>query len=309
MSRVTLLLVVVLTACAGRFGDDDGSAIDAGAWAERSPRAQACKALASAFCARVDTCAPIVSDALLGRADGCVAAMTDRCFRTMAIGGSSRGPAELVACGEAIATMDCDTFTVRYPEPCAIPPGTLPDAAACAFDEQCASSFCARNADDACGTCARAPRISEPCVARRCPTGLVCNGLGRCVRPHAVSEPCDQTQPCDRLGLCELGTCVPRRKLGERCGGFDQCDPFGATVCSQQSWCVATAVAKRGERCDRTANMLTVCEAPARCIDDRCTDGLSEGAPCNDVGACAGPFAECLRGRCVTRSIEACAQK
>lgn len=309
-----LLSSVASIACSGRFGVSDGSEPgDAGAWTARSPRVLACRALAEATCARVEACAPFLAQTSLGRGAACVDAMTEHCARTVGLGGSRRTPASLTACADAVRASACSEFVARFPDQCELPPGELALDAPCAFDEQCESLVCAREPDTACGTCVRAPAASAPCVFGRCGRGLVCTSAGACARPAALGEACGPNEPCAaNVGFCDSGRCVPRRTVGEGCAGFGQCDLFGESACAANSICIATKVAKLGEPCDLTANALVLCEAPWRCIDDRCAPAKPEGATCGSAGAheCAGYQTECLRGRCVGRVVEACiAQK
>ncbi|MBI2392639.1 MAG: hypothetical protein HYV09_23845 [Deltaproteobacteria bacterium] len=303
------LVLVPCAACSGRFGvSDGGEPADAGPWTTRSPRALACAVLAEATCARVDACAPFLAQTSLGRGAACVAPVTEHCVRTAGVGGSRRTPESLTACAEAIRASACGDFVARFPDNCELPPGELALDASCAFDEQCGSSLCAREPETACGTCVRAPGVGASCVFGRCARGLVCTSAGQCAKPAALGEPCGPNDPCTNLGFCDTGRCAPRRTVGQGCAGFGQCELFGESACAANSICIATKVAKPGEACDLTANALVLCEAPYRCIDDRCAPAKPEGAACGSGGAheCAGHQTECLRGRCVARVVEAC---
>lgn len=307
-----LLLVVLLSACSGRFGSEEGGgSTDAGSWTERSPRALACSRLAEAMCARVDGCAPFLAQTTLGRGAACIRALADRCQLAAGLGGSQRTPESMDACAESVKASTCDAFLGSFPEPCEPPAGTLSAGSTCAFDEQCATTFCARAPDVACGVCLPAPRAGEPCSFAACARGLVCTSANLCAKPGRVGDACGPNEPCARLAFCDGSVCAPRRKVGEGCAGFGQCDAFGETACAANSICIATRVARKGEACDLTANALVLCEAPYRCIDDRCAEAKPEGATCGSAGSheCAGFESECIRGRCVTRVVEACAQK
>lgn len=305
MKRALWLLVLSI-GCGSRFGAGTPEATDAGIQA--SPRLAACRSYAQALCERVEACAPFLARTGLGRGSLCVDAVAERCFETAGLGGSQRTPEALSSCAEETRKSTCDAFLESFPEPCALPPGKLADGAGCAFSEQCASTFCAREADVACGVCMAAPRAGERCVQGACARGLLCTSAGACVAPARLGQPCGPNDPCARLLFCDTGVCVPRRELGEGCAGFGQCDTFGETSCAANSLCVATRVVGKGQACDLTANALVLCEAPYRCIDDVCAEGHPQGATCGSAGSheCAGFQSECIRGRCVAPVVEAC---
>jgi hypothetical protein len=302
-----LLLALGLCASCDRFGAGEAASVDAGL--AESPRALACARWASANCARVAACAPFLSTTTLGSPPSCTRSLTVHCLASMGLGGSARTPSVIASCADAIEAAPCDAFLGAFPEACAPPPGELPVGAPCAFDEQCRTTFCAREPDTACGACAPAPVAGQACTLGACARGLACNGAGTCVKPGSLGDACGANEPCARLTFCSDGRCVVRRRTGEGCAGFGQCDAFGASTCAANSICIDTKLARQGEPCSLTANELVLCEAPYRCIDDRCQPAKPEGAACGAAGAheCAGYRAECLRGRCVVRVTEACA--
>lgn len=210
---------------------------------------------------------------------------TDACFETAGLGGSARTIADVRACADSTRVARCEDFLARYPDVCEHRPGALQNGVGCAFHEQCASLRCERSPDSACGVCA--------------PGTATFAGLG---------EPCGPMAPCGRLLFCDVSRCAPKRKIGESCGGVGQCDPYEAAVCNETYVCQTAAVAQLGEACTLTANALTLCEAPARCIDDRCAPAKRDGAPCVESHECEGFHGECIRGHCVRRTVELCAR-
>jgi hypothetical protein len=270
-----VLLAAILLSCT----TETAPTID---WRATSPRLAACKSLAEATCARIESCAPRSARIALGAT--CINTLTDACFDTAGLAGSQRTIADVHTCADATRIVSCESFLERYPEVCPHH-GVLANGVMCAFDEQCASDHCARPPDTACGQCAPA---------------LVLAGLG---------QPCGPATPCGRRLFCDVDRCMPRRKIGESCGGVGQCDPFEAATCNETFVCQAAKVVGVGEACTFTANALTLCEAPARCINDRCAAAKPEGAPCADSHECDGFYGECIRGRCVRRTVEMCIQK
>lgn len=300
-----LLLAVALALVAGCAVQEDPERSDVA----RSPRALACTDLATATCERYAACAPLAARAGPGEGATCVAALREHCLRTTGIGGSTRTVEAVSACAGATRALACPTFLARYPEVCDPLPGALGVGAPCAFDEQCATQFCARQADTACGTCIP-PRVAgASCVGGACGGGLACNTANQCTRPGALGEACGPNVPCERLLFCDVDRCSARHGLGEACAGVGQCDLSVLATCSESYRCRAGAVVPLGEPCTLTATGLTLCEAPARCINDRCVAGRAEGEACTSAHECDGFGAECIRGRCVLRRIETCAQK
>jgi hypothetical protein len=265
------LVCVLIVSCASSDATSPG--------VQRS-RLQACTALASATCARLEACAPAFARVSVG--GRCITTLTEHCFDTAGLYGSTRDPSqchpEQLSCGELLA---------NYPNACAAPKGLLANGVMCAFDEQCAFGACNRPTDSACGTCASAPSLAGP------------------------GEVCGPTRACQRLLFCNVDRCAVRKKAGEACGGVGQCDPFDTLVCNETYKCEAAKVAKLGEACTFTANALVLCEAPYRCIEGKCASAKPEGAACGVNGAheCEGFDADCLGGRCVRRRVEMCAQK
>ncbi len=306
MRPVSLLALVAFAGCAGcGFGADE-VIVDAGSWLETSPRAIACRTLADRECARLAECAPFLARTALGPT--CVVDLRDRCLARAGLGGSKRSPAQITACAESVAQSACDVLLTAYPDVCDVPPGARELGAACTFHEQCASTFCAREAETACGVCAALPE--RRCVGGECGGGRVCTLAGDCATLGGRDAACGPNAPCSRLLYCDVDRCVPRKAPDALCAGFGECDAFGATTCAQDSVCRATIVARLGDACALTANALILCEAPARCIsgvgEGRCRAAKPEGETCASSHECSD---ECLRGRCVRRTVETCPQK
>ena len=143
------------------------------------------------------------------------------------------------------------------------------------------------------------------------PGESACGLCAAAIAEATLGQPCGPTAPCSRLLFCDVNRCAPRKKLGEACGGLGQCDPFETAVCNETFKCEAARTARLGEPCSFTANALILCEAPARCINDRCAVAKREGEACGTNGAheCEGFDADCVRSVCVRRTVELCGQK
>jgi len=301
--RALAALLVLGVGCANH--DDPRSVNDLG----RTPRARACTELASAICERYAACAPVAATVGPGVGATCLTALRDHCLRTAGIGGSARTVDVVNACAGATRTLACPAFLARYPEVCDRLPGARALGESCTFDEQCGGGFCARELDSACGTCVP-PRVTDAaCIGGACGEALVCNTANQCTMPGGLGASCGPNAPCERLLFCDVDRCAPKRNVGDPCAGLGQCDPYAVATCSESFRCRAATVAKLGEPCSFTATALTLCEAPARCINDRCASAKREGESCTSAHECDGFGAECLRGRCVLRLVETCAQK
>jgi len=271
-----------------------------------TPRGVACTQLAESICARTETCAPFLAQTTTGAGAACSSTVFEHCYRTAGLGGSNRSVAAISSCAEAVRASDCTGFLSRFPEVCDFPRGSLVNGSFCAFPEQCASRFCDRERDTACGVCADAPLVGQPCLHDGCATGLVCTSARVCVAPGRLGDVCGPNEPCGRLLFCDGNRCAVRRLLGDRCNGFGQCGVFAETICAFNSVCSVTPVKKLGEECNLAVSELALCEAPSRCIDGRCAAPEPDGAPCTDAHECAGFLPECIRGRCLSRTVEMC---
>ncbi len=283
---------------------------DAGSWLLRSPRALACTDLARATCRRLEACAPAYTKAVVGLDSLCTDQLRDDCLRRVGLGGSRRTLADVATCTASLPSMACSAFLESYPDVCPAPPGALLLEASCAFHEQCASGFCARGDDTACGACAIPPSNGSPCAGGECGRGLVCSPGRVCSKPGAVGESCSPSAPCGRLAFCDFDKCRARRALDDVCGGLGECSSFDAAYCSQSLRCTRVTTAALGAACSLTANELVLCPPPARCVDGICALPRREGELCGVGGShvCAGYPPECVRGRCVVRTVETCGQ-
>jgi len=308
--RISLLLATLVVGCGGEFGSpSEREPEDSGSWLSTSPRAIACRDLASAGCAQVQTCAPFVAKTGPGIGSACETHLFDECFRTAGLGGSNRTPAFVTSCASTVRASTCDTFLARYPTTCDAPKGSLVDGTSCAFSEQCESGFCGASVDSACGACMRPPAIAEACVGGACGGNLLCNSANQCAKPAVLAETCGPSAPCASSFFCESNKCVVRKKLGESCAGFGQCDSLAGTICGEGFKCESVKIARLGEACSLTANALVLCEAPARCIDDRCVKPKPAGQSCASSYECEGSpgvTAKCVQGRCALLAVESC---
>src|SRR5205085_2851619 len=103
----------------------------------------------------------------------------------------------------------CPAFlTQSFGAACTVQPGQVQNGKGCVDDAQCASTFCARAAGTACGTCAAPTKVGDACVDKTCSRGSVC--------------PSDST------------TCIApgKGKLGDACARLEDCDSAQGVGCN-----------------------------------------------------------------------------
>jgi len=240
----------------------------------------ACAAYAAAWCGRLETCGVGELRTRFGTSGQCAARLELHC-RSSA-GAKSSAPADpsaIAACAAARSSAECSRL---YDElvGCETAPGTLPNAAKCAFGNQCAGSACTF-AGSSCGTCATT------------------------VTQRGLDQPCTTRSDCTPVLVCRTGKCSPPRALGEACvaGTNDECGAFQGRYCD-----AATKTCKEflyeptdGGPCGQLTKGLTLCLAGS-CVTPSggigsCRSAVVEGSACADRG-CIFP-AVCAGGLCV----------
>ncbi|MBI2388185.1 MAG: hypothetical protein HYV09_01100 [Deltaproteobacteria bacterium] len=278
-----------------------------------------CEALATAYCARLDGCAPAVVFRAFGDTETCRKRVVLDCGSAIGAAGAHLQRSGLENCAEAVTTMACtDLFTGLHPSACAKPEGERISGAGCSYAAQCRSS-CLRTSvsvDRWCGRCdpeptepecdAVAPHefqlvkpIDVPGLSRGtdrsgCPQGLVCSGEKRCVEGAAQGAACSDTEPCLRPLVCDGGTC---KKLGARaapCGlGMVACNVYEGLWCASGR-CVDIRKADEGQPCpaDLGGN-IPLCARSSTCVEGTCVPTKPDGAACVMGSDCLWP-AVCL---------------
>ena len=274
----------------GGIGPGSGGAVASGAGggsggpAPTDGAATACASLARALCAKADDCAPFANTLVFGGRATCEERLQLDCLGRFAPG-SSATPADTSACADSLSSQSCAAFARGdLGAACAPRPGTAPSGATCLDDRQCASAFCARAADAACGVCAPPTTAGGPCVRGSCSAGTVCpkgTTTATCLVPEpgplgatcTVSEQCDVghglgcnplTGRCIRLALASSGTCGLDLAAAtyNACGASASCSPVLAGKC--------VAAAEDGAPCSN-AEAGPPCLPPARCVSGRCS--------------------------------------
>src|SRR6185503_7869995 len=112
-------------------------------------------------------------------------------------------------------------------DPCANPPGSLPDGASCFDNSQCATGFCNRvtvpgaTVPPNCGTC-RAGGCLPGCKANE--VCFASSAGGRCVEMQPEGTACTPASLCAPGLSCLDSVCAKSRGEGEPCTAFANCD-------------------------------------------------------------------------------------
>ncbi len=240
-----------------------GSSTSGGTSGVMYTEAQACADEGAAYCALLSQCDPAKLTFDFGSTAECVARRVALCASAVSALGSSRTPNSVEACAKARANEPCSSFLINNPPAaCAVDAGTQTGGAACAFADQCLSTFCSIPAGHVCGTCAPAPKVGSACsVDHDCGPGLVCGPISEtCVLPVANAAACSEPNGCvggyDCVGIVRDaggGNCAPyQTTVGGVCdyrsATASTCDPTQGLFCLRTS-CVAHVYADAGATC------------------------------------------------------------
>jgi len=275
-----------------------------------------CVDLAKASCAERDTCTNGVANLVrYGDVGTCEARSQLSCAHVLTAPNTGATNATVEACAASYATETCaDWLSGAATMACLPQAGSVANGKACAFNSQCASTYCATGRDVACGVCAELPKVGDDCSATgECANrGLQCvSGTQKCAAPVAKDGACDSDNPCasglscvgskqgqnPTKGACLLaGTmvgaaCDPKRQTAARCE-----NALGLVCDGTTNKCVAAAMAAAGEPCGNVSGVRTACKAGGQCVLPAGMSGAqAEGtcvAPAADGAACdtnAGP--------------------
>jgi len=276
----------------GTGGPATGGA--AGAADAPAGAATACASLARALCAKAEDCAPFATTLVFGSRATCEARLQLDCLARFTPG-SSATPADTTSCAEALFTQSCATFARGdLGAACAPRPGSSPSGATCLDDRQCATTFCARAPDAACGVCAAPTTAGSPCVRGSCSAGTVC--------PKGAPAP--------------SATCIVPEPgpIGAICTVSEQCDVGHGVGCNPLSGrCIRLALASSGScGLDLAAATYNACGASGSCspiLAGKCVAAAPDGAPCSaaEAGPPCLPPARCVNGRCGLPDPSVCA--
>jgi hypothetical protein len=189
---------------------------------------KACTDLAQALCAKRAAC---TSGTGILRANGdmntCVSREELTCTIALAAPATGNNPDLVETCVTAYATYSCTDFLNGNPPSACVPAGPRPNDAACTFNGQCASAYCARDKNSTCGACAAAPAPGDSCVSSNCGHDQICvDSTMTCSQFGDINSACSTDAPCgvgltcvgataSVAGSCQVAIAI----AGQSCGG------------------------------------------------------------------------------------------
>ena len=283
---------------------------------------QTCTQLASAQCAKLDSCIKNGVTQRYGDLATCQTRLSRACVTSAGAASTGATTTSIAACTTAIPGADCSTFEDNELAACAPQIGALASGAACAYPAQCQSGFCAITKGTNCGVCATPTTAGASCATSSCVRGQVCNASTQlCEIPGTNGASCDAGHSCgfqlscvtpagQAEGSCQAsGTtagvaCDLKRELAPAC------DASSALACdSKTKMCTEQTYATAGGACGFVGTSVVACTSASTCfgasgtIAGACKALALEGQACDTA---AGPG--CMApARCVTGSATATA--
>jgi hypothetical protein len=275
----------------------------------------------TAYCAKLNTCAPALVKVGFGTVDECSTRFAIQCKDAVKAPDSGLTATTLSACSTALATATCEDAIYRKVAACDFM-GGRGNGMACGANAQCTSGYCSQGSD-ACGVCSALVGAGTKCeIADDCEPGLDCSSDGHCVVPGAAGTNCTATQPCKYGTYCkpatpgaETGSCVNTANApGVDCNKdyAASCNLLLGIFCDGNTGkCANLGFAANGDPCGLVAGKFVLC-AKGDCAypDDLATQGVcgalaADGASCSATTACEDP-AVCVQGKCKLPSSLAC---
>ncbi|HYV48305.1 MAG TPA: hypothetical protein VFA20_25770 [Myxococcaceae bacterium] len=314
----------------GAAGACIGFAVACGIGAQK-----ACEDSAAAQCQQLDQCwSGYGVSRTYPDLGTCQSRLAAQCEAALVAPSTGATPDTVESCASSLPTETCsDLFDNTPPEVCQTRVGKLANGAPCAFPAQCASAFCAVDANAVCGTCQDLPSVGDSCEDNGCGPGKQCvtdyTGARVCAQPVGGGQGCTRVSPCkadltcvgdttDGLGGGVPGICQPNvttagdpcdsaRRLAPLCNQHDNlyCTPRtnlrdGGAILGE---CVPGVYVTPGEACERAerdGGSPLLCSAGSQCVAvdaglSLCVATAAEGQPCDTA---VGPPCE-SPARCV----------
>ena len=126
---------------------------------------EACGQFATAFCGRLEGCAPFALQILYGDSATCdVARRRSGCMRDLEVPDTNQTTTDMVACAHDANNASCDDLVANnFPASCQIKPGVRVNGEGCGSSWQCMSTHCEKTDGD-CGVCAPRAAASGACT-------------------------------------------------------------------------------------------------------------------------------------------------
>ena len=313
----------------GAAGSADGGASeDAGGDRDGGVTAsEACSAMASALCAKLEACAPLAVTILFGDMPACMDVAKTACNGSLQAAQTAATPGRFMTCSRDLQAAQCASVLSHDPPPSCRPQGgTVGNGMACGDDWQCASGRCAIPSNATCGVCASLAPAGGACpndTDDECAFGLVCADNLLCVAPGQAGASCDANHPCASPLVCAgatmtaQGTCAIGGALGDACTSDQGCSFLDGLWCNRAPTraCAKIAAVDPGMRCGFVDMMdFVLCKgggAGGGCV---VTPGTAMGTcprlgmpgdTCSATARCK-VGAVCVNGLCTVREPASC---
>jgi hypothetical protein len=320
---LVLVLGVAAAGCGSVAASSDGSTGSDGGLDMAPPTVdEACAQFATAFCGRLQACAPFVGQVLYGDRTMCESRAALGCMLDFEVSDTNHTTTDMVTCAHDASNATCeDLLANNLPTSCQIKPGLRLAGQGCGSSWQCMSTHCEKSNGD-CGVCAPRAAAGGACtVDEGCNLGLVC-AAQRCVAPGALNASCGDAAPC-RGGLyCSASSkmCATPLGAGASCeNDSNACDFAKGVGCNgfaSPPTCQAVSSARGGEACGIVNSTLTICIVLNSCNGislvplqtmGTCPNPAGDGQACDDKVHCMAP-ASCVGGLCRLPSSASCSK-
>jgi len=307
--RVLLALPLVMAAACGDITSAGPSPV------------KACTDLAQASCAKRSSCTGGVGiTRVYGDMTTCVTREELSCTLALAAPEIGQTPDKIESCVAAYATYSCPDFLNGNPPAACTPGGPRANGAACTFNAQCTTAFCARASNATCGVCAPAPSPGDSCASSACGHDQTCvDATMTCALQGDVNSACGAGAPCGAGLSCvgssaaAAGACqVAVGQAGKPCGGAGNagCDSSLGLYCAGAAGaktCMMMAIVGDGAPCGllpdgtraicRAGTCFTAQGVAAESETGQCKATAADGASCDTVlgPRCSAP-ARCVVG-------------
>jgi hypothetical protein len=278
---------------------------------------QACSDRAKAECAKLDQCRKNGVVDAYGDLGTCIQRVHDNCLVSLMAPGNTGGSPDVVeSCAQALPAEACQDYLQSNPvAACQATHGAFAMGAACTYNSQCQTGFCAVPKGMMCGTCKSLPMPGDPCTETGCGQDLACTPMEVCEPWVAAGGACDnKTMVCAPGQTCVIpagmtaGTCqADAEMLGGACDYKRQtgpaCDANAGLYCNVTNQCVAIKYGPAGSVCgtpdkgmsDNVCTKAAGCYATGAGMPAMCMALGIEGASCDTAAGpgCVSP-ARCI---------------
>lgn len=274
-------LAVALVTILG-CGTSSSKSTDGGPDAVAATIEKACNDLAQAECTKRMTCSGGDSvTRVFGTMENCVARELLGCTNGLSAPQTGNTPGLVESCAAAFASYACADFFNNNPPALCVAAGSRATGAACAFNGQCASSYCQGLKNSSCGTCQAPPSPGASCTSSSCWHGQTCLGTTMiCAADGALNGSCDASDPCG-YGLTCVGAVASTSTPG---------------TCQAAGEATGAACGGTMPGCDGTSGLF--CGGPSGSKTCMSITYVADGMPCGDLSSTS--HAECVAGGCYT---------